>query len=421
MPDGNDKYSSWSGTNNVLVSTGQEAQASSVPKTNYANTDDKSSWDANVPENPFKYDFSNANSKIYPTNNYNQYVTKQWSQSQAAKRYNIQTPKVQNPRYNISSKPIARMSEDSFKDKYSSKFEALFNAMDTAGGAGGDVGTFATLDPVASVITRIAQCIKSIGEGMKSLWNELCLLSEVEIINQHAFRSIFEAEAKKVYAVTEGSSKTAGWVDKVNKGCLWVLLAIVIYRGIRWAMSSGEESDVWASKFRGACYNLLITAVVQKVSSSHPIAVVVAIAVAIMDVVFMILSNGECDFGYAFDLGLQWWGETIKGWHKASVDYIAETVIPFYVDVGHDISEGYDASVDYFAEDVFPFYEEVGHEIAEGASEAAEVTSDYFTETVGPFWKEVGNDIVDGVGDFIDRIPTDSPSSFEQSGGLLLD
>ena len=91
MPDGNDKFSSWSGTNNVLVTSGKEPQTSSAPKINYADINN-SSWDENVQKNPYKYNTPNANSKIYLTNDYNQYLTIQWSQKQAAKRYNIQTP-----------------------------------------------------------------------------------------------------------------------------------------------------------------------------------------------------------------------------------------------------------------------------------------------------------------------------------------
>ena len=64
MPDGNDKFSSWSGTNGVLVSSGQEPQKSSAPKTNYADINNNSSGDENVQKNPYKYNTSNANSKI---------------------------------------------------------------------------------------------------------------------------------------------------------------------------------------------------------------------------------------------------------------------------------------------------------------------------------------------------------------------
>ena len=121
MGDFSEKYSSWGGTNNVLVSSSQESEESSS-KYNFADSNDNSSMNENVQENPYKYTSPDANSKIYVTNEYSQYVTKQWSQSQAAKRYSIQTPKVQNPRYNIQPPPT-QMTEEVFKEQYKSTFE----------------------------------------------------------------------------------------------------------------------------------------------------------------------------------------------------------------------------------------------------------------------------------------------------------
>ena len=78
MGDFSEKYSSWGGTNNVLVSSSQESEESSS-KYNFADSNDNSSMNENVQENPYKYTSPDANSKIYVTNEYSQYVTKQWS------------------------------------------------------------------------------------------------------------------------------------------------------------------------------------------------------------------------------------------------------------------------------------------------------------------------------------------------------
>ena len=327
MPDGNDKYSSWSGTNNVLVSTGQGAQASSVPKTNYANTDDNSSWDANVPENPFKYDSSNANSKIYPTNNYNQYVTKQSTQSQAAKRYNIQLPPTQNPRYNVPLKSIAQMTEDEFTGKYAKKCEQLFDFLDTTSGVTGDGITLLTT-PLGA---RIIQLVKGAAALLDSLFMEMRLAFEY-FFSGPLDRMVIEAKAY----IDSGTKSAIKVIDEGAKGSklgkvgLALLLFIVVYRAIRFIMAPEDQKEIWGTKLRGAIFNLIISVGVEIASKSHPVALIITVVVAIADALIVYVTKGEADFGICFDLGLQWWGDKIKGWHKAGVDYFAETVFPYY-------------------------------------------------------------------------------------------
>ena len=435
MPDGDYKYSSWGGTNNVLVCSSQESEESSS-KYNYADSDDNSSMNENVQENPFKYTSPDANSKIYVTNGYNQYVTKQWSQSQATKRYNIQTPNVQNPRYNIKP-PSPQMTEAVFKDKYESKFKGFLEVFDTVSGVYGDVSSVGTAVEASreamnkpSLGARIIQGLHSAILGAEKWLAELRVQFTFRFGSAESFtnslRSAGETAAKNAITEANAGNAAKGIGKGLGYAALVLLLIVAIYRGCMYATAtSDEEKEIWLSKFRGAAYNLALAIAVQAVSKAHPVALIVSIAVAIMDAVFMYISNGECDFGYAFDLGLQWWGDTIKGWHKAGVDYFAETVIPFYVELGNDIADGVgnaaEATSDYFTETVGPFWKEVGSDIVDGTVDAAEATGDYFTETVGPFWKGVGSDIADGVGNFIDSIPTDSPSNFEQSQGLLLD
>lgn len=445
MPDGNDKFSSWSGTNGVLVSSGQEPQTSSAPKTNYADINNNSSWDENVQKNPYKYNTSNANSKIYLTNDYNQYLTVQWSQKQAAKRYNIQIPKTQNPRYNTQIKSIAQMTEEEFTSKYAQKCEHLFDFLDTTSGVTGDGITLLTT-PLGA---RIIQLVKGTAALLDSLFLEIRLAFEY-FFSSPWDRMVIEAKAY----IDSGTKSAIKVVDEGAKGSklgkvgLALLLFIVVYRAIRFFMAPEDQKDNWGSKLRGAIYNLIISVSVEVASKSHPIALIITVVVAIADALIVYVTKGEADFGICFDLGLQWWGDKIKGWHKAGVDYFAETVIPYYVEkyneaevarqtgveimslgfqawddgiheVVDTISEGYDASVEYFAEDVYPFYEELGHDIAEGAENAAEVTSDYFTETVGPFWKEVGNDIADGVGNTWDKIVDQTKRSTESGNDDL--
>ena len=360
MPDGDYKYSSWGGTNNVLVCSSQESEESSS-KYNYADSDGNSSMNENVQENPFKYTSPDANSKIYVTNGYNQYVTKQWSQSQATKRYNIQTPNVQNPRYNIKP-PSPQMTEAVFKDKYESKFKGFLEVFDTVSGVYGDVSSVGTAVEAGrdamnkpSFGARIIQGIHSLILGAEKVWAEIRLYFTFKWGSIDSFKESFRyaIETGTKHAVSEANA--ANTAKSIGKGlgyaALALLFIIVIYRGCMYATaSSDEEKEIWASKFRGAVYNFTLALAVQAISKSHPVALIVSIAVAIMDAVFMYISNGECDFGYAFDLGLQWWGDTIKGWHKAGVDYFAETVFPFYEEkiseAGEAIHETYDSGVE---------------------------------------------------------------------------
>lgn len=399
MPDGNDKFSSWSGTNNVLVSTGQGAQASSVPKTNYADINNNSSWDENVQKNPYKYNTSNANSKIYLTNDYNQYLTVQWSQKQAAKRYNIQTPQAQPPRYNMQS-GSKLMTEEEFKEKYIPTFEELFAIFDTSIGVVGDtssvisgIGTWKTGFKSESTLgPAIIQKVHAFILSTEKIWASMRVwFSFADSFVSGNSQNFYKA-AKKLEEIASkqaiSDAKASGAANKLGYAALALLAVVAVYRGIMWHLAdSEEEKEVWASKFRGALYNFIFALAVQVLSKSHPIAIIVSIAIAIMDACFMYMSDGECDFGYAFDLGLQWWGDTIKGWAIATGEYFTETVGPFWKGVAIDI--------------------------ADGTVEAAEATGEYFTETVGPFWKEVGNDIADGVGNTWDKIVDQTKRSTE--------
>lgn len=378
MGDFSEKYSSWGGTNNVLVSSSQESEESSS-KYNFADSDDNSSMNENVQENPYKYTSPDANSKIYVTNGYNQYVTKQWSQSQATKRYNIQTPNVQNPRYNIKP-PSPQMTEAVFKDKYESKFKGFLEVFDTVSGVYGDVSSVGTAVEAGrdalnkpSFGARIIQGIHSLILGAEKVWAEIRLYFTFKWGSIDSFKESFRyaIETGTKHAVSEANA--ANTAKSIGKGlgyaALALLFIIVIYRGCMYATaSSDEEKEIWASKFRGAVYNFTLALAVQAISKSHPVALIVSIAVAIMDAVFMYISDGECDFGYAFDLGLQWWGDTIKGWHKAGVDYFAETVFPFYEEkiseAGEAIHETYDTGVEIMSQG-FQAWDDGIHEAGE--------------------------------------------------------
>lgn len=358
MPDGNDKFSSWSGTNNVLVSTGQGAQASSVPKTNYANTDDNSSWDENVQQNPFKYNSPNVNSKIYLTNDYNQYLTKQWGQKQAEKRYNIQLPKTQNPRFNVQPKSIAQMTEDEFTNKYAHKCEQLFDFLDTTSGVTGDGITLLTT-PLGA---RIIQLVKGTAALLDSLFMEIRLAFEyffagpLDKMVMDAKMYIDSGTKSAIKVIDEGAKGS-----KLGKAGLALLLFIVVYRGIRYIMAPEEQKEGWGIKLRGAIYNLLISVAVEIASKSHPIALIVTVVVAIADAIIVYVTKGEADFGILFDLGLQWWGETIKKVLKGYVEYKQIEVKTQMMMV--------DKTIEYFTETVGPFWQEVGHDIAEGAGD----------------------------------------------------
>ena len=341
MPDGNDKFSSWSGTNNVLVSSGQEPQTSSAPKINYADINN-SSWDENVQKNPYKYNTPNANSKIYLTNDYNQYLTIQWSQKQAAKRYNIQTPKAPPPRYNIQSGPKL-MTEEEFKEKYTSTFEEFFAIFDTSVGVVGDTSSFISgtgawttgFKSESTLGPAIIQKVHAFILGTEKIWAQMRVMFSFADSFVNGNSQNFYKAAKNLEEIASkqaiSDAKASGVANKLGYAALALLALVAVYRGIMWHLAdSEEEKEVWASKFRGAVYNFVLALAVQAISKSHPVALIVSIAVAIMDAVFMYISDGECDFGYAFDLGLQWWRDTIKGWHKAGVDYFAETVFPYY-------------------------------------------------------------------------------------------
>lgn len=319
MPDGDYKFSSWTGTNGVLASSGQEPQTSSAPKTNYAGAGDNSSWDENVQKNPFKYSSSYANSKIYLTNDYNQYLTKQWSQKQAAMRYNIQTPKTHNPRYNMPPAQ-ALMSESEFKEQYKSTFESILEVFDTASGIFSDtssgisgIGSGMTgFSRDSSLGSRIIQGIHTLLLGAEKFFANLRVNFAVRWGNPDSFdkslRLWEETAAKK--AISEARASSAA--SKLGYVALILLFLVAVYRGCMWASAtSKEDEEIWLSKFRGAIYNFVLALAIQALSKSHPVAIIVGIAVAIMDAVFMYVSDGECDFGYAFDLGLKLWKDQI--------------------------------------------------------------------------------------------------------------
>ena len=318
MPDGNDKFSSWSGTNGVLVSSGQEPQTSSAPKTNYADVDDNSSWDENVQKNPFKYSSSNANSKIYLTNDYNQYLTMQWGQSQASKRYNIQIPKTQNPRYNTQIKSINQMTEEEFTNKYAQKCEHLFDFLDTTSGVTGDGITLLTT-PLG---VRIIQLVKGAAALLDSLFMEIRLSFEY-FFSGPLDRMVIEAKGY----IDAGTKSAIKVIDEGAKGSklgkvgLALLLFIVVYRAIRFFMAPEDQKGNWGTKLRGAIYNLIISVGVEVASKSHPIALIVTVVVAIADALIVYVTKGEADFGICFDLGLQWWGDKISQLLNKYVEY----------------------------------------------------------------------------------------------------
>ncbi|MBR4238105.1 MAG: hypothetical protein IKQ03_01605 [Prevotella sp.] len=371
MGDFSEKYSSWGGTNNVLVSSSQESEESSS-KYNFADSNDNSSMNENVQENPYKYTSPDANSKIYVTNEYSQYVTKQWSQSQAAKRYSIQTPKVQNPRYNIQPPPT-QMTEEVFKEQYKSTFEKFLEIFDTATGVVGDtssgisgVGSGMTgFSKDSSLGTRIIQGIHSLILGAEKVLAKIRLNFTFNWGSPKSFEKSlrFAEKAGAKQAISEAKASSAA--NKIGYVALVLLFLVAVYRGCMWATAtSDEEKEIWASKFRGALYNFFLALAVQALSKSHPVALIVGIAIAIMDAVFMYISNGECDFGYAFDLGLQWWGDTIKGWHKAGVDYFAETVFPYYEKKISEVEEVRQTGVEIMSQG-FQAWDEGLHEAGE--------------------------------------------------------